>query len=103
MNKDDSKWQRTPKMTSNNRDPKKYCDFHRDHGHLTEECIHLKDNIEELIRRGYLAQFKAHSNGNSSRQEFERNDHKPERAEQARDERRSDSRAENSLRIHEIH
>ena len=32
----------------------KYCRFHKDIGHTTEECITLKDEIEQLIRRGYL-------------------------------------------------
>ena len=32
----------------------KYCRYHRDIGHTTEKCITLKDEIEKLIRRGYL-------------------------------------------------
>ncbi|XP_056695333.1 uncharacterized protein [Spinacia oleracea] len=59
ISKEDEKWQRPPKMYNKYMDPKKYCDFHSDHGHLTKECTHLKDNIEDLIRRGYLTQFKA--------------------------------------------
>ncbi|KAL0433889.1 UNVERIFIED_CONTAM: hypothetical protein Slati_2723200 [Sesamum latifolium] len=35
----------------------KYCHFHRDHGHSTEECYHLKNEIEKLICRGYLREF----------------------------------------------
>ena len=35
----------------------KYCEFHRDYGHLTDDCIQLKREIEYLIRRGYLRRF----------------------------------------------
>ena len=39
------------------RNPNKFCLYHRDHGHDTEECIQLQDEIEELIRRGRLDRF----------------------------------------------
>ncbi|XP_021725287.1 uncharacterized protein LOC110692560 [Chenopodium quinoa] len=58
VNKADYKWQRPPRMVNRSRDTSKWCDFHRDYGHTTEECTHLKDNIEDLVRRGYLSQFK---------------------------------------------
>lgn len=35
----------------------KYCRFHKCHGHVTDDCIHLKDAIELLIQRGRLKQF----------------------------------------------
>ena len=41
------------------RNRRKYCRFHKDHGHDTDECIQLKDEIEALIRRGRLARFVA--------------------------------------------
>ena len=44
------------------RDNTKYCEFHRDYGHLTDDCIQLRKEIEYLIRRGYLKRFIAPEN-----------------------------------------
>lgn len=41
--------------TSHNKN-KYYC-FHRDHGHKTENYIALKNEIEDLIWRGYLEKY----------------------------------------------
>ncbi|XP_058211645.1 uncharacterized protein LOC131323822 [Rhododendron vialii] len=41
----------------NRRTKDKYCRFHRDHGHNTDDCIDLKQQIEELIQRGRLQHF----------------------------------------------
>jgi len=35
-------------------DQTKHCRYHRNHDHSTEECIALKDKIEELIQAGHL-------------------------------------------------
>ena len=45
------------KSDPNARDNTKYCEFHRDYGHRTNDCIQLKREIEYLIRRGYLRCF----------------------------------------------
>ena len=39
------------------RDNTKYCEFHKDYGHRTDDCIQLKREIEYLIQRGYLRCF----------------------------------------------
>ncbi|KAL0391199.1 UNVERIFIED_CONTAM: hypothetical protein Scaly_0477000 [Sesamum calycinum] len=51
--------QRPRKMKDNPKRLKsdKYCRFHRDRGHTTEECHHLKNEIEKLIQRGHLRQY----------------------------------------------
>nr|GEW38056.1 hypothetical protein [Tanacetum cinerariifolium] len=33
----------------------KFCDFHNDKGHSTDECMQLKEHIEELVRAGKLS------------------------------------------------
>ncbi|KAM6554521.1 hypothetical protein CsatB_015283 [Cannabis sativa] len=39
------------------RDPSKYCQYHKDIGHTTNECRNLRDEIETLIRNGPLAHY----------------------------------------------
>ena len=41
------------------RDLAKYCEFHRDHGHRTDDCIQLRKEIEYLIQHGHLRRFVA--------------------------------------------
>ncbi|XP_030949965.1 uncharacterized protein LOC115973866 [Quercus lobata] len=48
------KWPRPLHSSPNVRDKNKYCRFHKDHGHHTEDCRDLKEQIEELIRKGKL-------------------------------------------------
>ncbi|XP_077248252.1 uncharacterized protein LOC143887894 [Tasmannia lanceolata] len=43
--------------SSNKRDKSKYCRYHKDHGHDTNECRHFKEEIELLIKRGHLRKY----------------------------------------------
>ena len=53
---------------SRKRNPNMFYLYHRDHGHDMEECIQLRDEIEELIRRGRLNKFiRHHSEGREDR------------------------------------
>ena len=48
------RWPTQMKSDPATRDNTKYCEFHRDYGHRTNNCIQLKREIEYPIRRGYL-------------------------------------------------
>ena len=53
------RWPSQMRSDPTKRDNTKYCEFHRDHGHRTDDCIQLRKEIEYLIRRGYLRRFVA--------------------------------------------
>ncbi|XP_065009063.1 uncharacterized protein LOC135639193 [Musa acuminata AAA Group] len=44
-------------MKATCRDQSKYCRFHRDHGHDTEDCHDLRNQIEALIWRSHLGRY----------------------------------------------
>nr|GEV33441.1 reverse transcriptase domain-containing protein [Tanacetum cinerariifolium] len=51
------KFQPPPPMVTpvEKRSNNKFCDFHNDKGHSTDECMQLKKQIEELVREGKLS------------------------------------------------
>ncbi|XP_023889508.2 uncharacterized protein LOC112001560 [Quercus suber] len=51
------KWPKPLHSSPNVRDKRKNCCFHKDHDHYTEDCRDLKEQIEELIRKGKLQKF----------------------------------------------
>ncbi|GAA0150051.1 hypothetical protein LIER_37052 [Lithospermum erythrorhizon] len=54
---EDKKMMRRPpryKTPQKKRDISKFCQYHNDHGHDTNDCRHLKIKIEKLIQRGQL-------------------------------------------------
>ena len=51
------KWSEKMKGDPNKHNRNKYCRFHRDHGHDTDECFDLKQQVENLIRQGKLKSF----------------------------------------------
>ncbi|XP_065632900.1 uncharacterized protein LOC136068937 [Quercus suber] len=40
-----------------------YCQYHQDHGHITEDCKNLWDHLEQLVQEGKLTQLLHHSGG----------------------------------------
>ena len=48
------RWPGKMVVPSDKRDASKWCDFHGYHGHRTEDCIALKLEVVELLKRGHL-------------------------------------------------
>ncbi|MQL98750.1 hypothetical protein Taro_031459, partial [Colocasia esculenta] len=61
-----------PRMCSDPRrhNQDKYCPFHCDHGNDTSKCRHLKDEIESLIKRGYLGWYVRRNEDRPRRREW---------------------------------
>ena len=53
------KWPKPLHSSLNVRDKRKYCRFHNDHGHYTEDCKDLKEQIKELIQKGELVSVRS--------------------------------------------
>ncbi|KAF2604484.1 hypothetical protein F2Q70_00025207 [Brassica cretica] len=51
------KWPQKMKAHDSFRNPGFWCDFHRNHGHKTEDCVALKIEVNELLRKGHLREF----------------------------------------------
>ncbi|RRT42712.1 hypothetical protein B296_00037407 [Ensete ventricosum] len=52
---------------------RRYCRFHRDYGHDTEECNDLRNQIEDLIRQGHLHRFVRDRRASEERPRRDRN------------------------------
>ena len=61
------KWPRPLHSSPNVPDKKKYCRFHKNHGHYIEDCRGLKEQIEELIRKGKLQKYVKKGESSKSR------------------------------------
>ncbi|XP_058733604.1 uncharacterized protein LOC131605242 [Vicia villosa] len=69
--KNSSIWPPKSNPTRPGTDKSKYCKFHKSYGHLTDECIHLKDAIKTLIKEGRLSKYT--KKGEPPRREAPRN------------------------------
>ena len=45
------------RIPARKRNLNRYCHFHKERGHLTDECRYLKEEIEHAIQHGHLSRF----------------------------------------------
>ncbi|XP_021617921.1 uncharacterized protein LOC110618965 [Manihot esculenta] len=50
-------WPKPMRAEASRREPNKYYQYHRTHGHDTNSCYQLINEIERLIKRGHLRNF----------------------------------------------
>ncbi|KAF7842130.1 uncharacterized protein G2W53_004428 [Senna tora] len=83
----------TEKPIPSGADKSKDCEFHKTFGHETDNCTTLKDQIEDLVRKGHLRQYLDHNRyGCSSDWDNSRRD------QSDRDKRRDDPPRDNHHR-----
>ncbi|XP_048619858.1 uncharacterized protein LOC106392526 [Brassica napus] len=51
------KWPQKMKAPDSFQNPGFWCDFHRDQGQKPEDCVALKIEVNELLRKGHLREF----------------------------------------------
>ncbi|XP_010445555.1 PREDICTED: uncharacterized protein LOC104728238 [Camelina sativa] len=67
------RWPSKMKALENMCDTSKWCEFHNDQGHKTEDCISLRMEVNELLKKGYLREYlsdrtRNRMNGENSKQ-----------------------------------
>ncbi|KAL0410964.1 UNVERIFIED_CONTAM: hypothetical protein Slati_3686100 [Sesamum latifolium] len=60
-------WPQHTRFTPAKKYSSKYCKFHREKGHDTEDCFQLKDEIQKLVRQGYFKEYKLQRSGSIDR------------------------------------
>ena len=71
------RWPTQMKSDPATRDNTKYCEFHRDYGHRTDNCIQLRREIEYLIQCGYLRRFISPGNQTQNQTQSQAQNHNP--------------------------
>nr|XP_023913333.1 uncharacterized protein LOC112024917 [Quercus suber] len=59
--KRDSRWPNKMSGDPEKRNQDRYCQYHQDHGHATEDCRNLWNYLDQLVRKGRLKHLLHHS------------------------------------------
>ncbi|XP_021760039.1 uncharacterized protein LOC110724827 [Chenopodium quinoa] len=54
---DTVQWPRKSERSGEKKDPSRWCDFHSDIGHTTDECVALRKEVAYLLKKGYLKEL----------------------------------------------
>ncbi|XP_021747724.1 uncharacterized protein LOC110713583 [Chenopodium quinoa] len=54
---DTMQWPRKNDRPVEKKDPSRWCDFHSDIGHTTDECVALRKEVAYLLKKGYLKEL----------------------------------------------
>ncbi|XP_021721365.1 uncharacterized protein LOC110688923 [Chenopodium quinoa] len=54
---DTVQWPRRSYRPGEKKDPSRWCDFHSDIGHTTDECVALRKEVAYLLKKGYLKEL----------------------------------------------
>ncbi|XP_065620629.1 uncharacterized protein LOC136063742 [Quercus suber] len=57
------KWPNKMSRDPEKRNQDRYCQYHQDHGHATEDCRNLWNYLDQLVREGRLKHLLHHSSG----------------------------------------
>ena len=71
------KWSRKTNNPDPKRDVTKYCEFHGDYGHSTPDCISLRFEVADLLKRGHLQDLLSDKGKNTVAQREARRDEQP--------------------------
>ncbi|KAD4384164.1 hypothetical protein E3N88_24332 [Mikania micrantha] len=76
------KWEQSRPLRDNPaRDKSRHCDYHCMHGHDTDDCWHLKKQIEKFVSNGDLKHLKVQKKGEKPSREEEKAEGKTEMEE----------------------
>ena len=56
-------------------DKSKYCKFHKDYGHDSNDYVTLKDEIKSLIRRGRFSRYRQYENERNNKSRTKEHNH----------------------------